>query len=273
MSYEQIEYAVEERITTVTLNRPEKLNAWTTQMGDELRDAMTRAGKDDSVRAIVLTGAGRGFCAGADMGVLNKISEKSREQGGEWAARASSGQKNDAAPEPRFLYMRDIPKPIVCAINGPVAGIGFVMTLYCDIRIASDTALFLTAFSQRGVPAEHGSAWLLPRLIGPGAAMDLLFSSRRVLADEALRLGLVSQVFPEAEFHGQVRQYASLLADRASPLSLRKMKQEVWSALEQSIEQSLAQFENDIAECLGSEDFREGVAHFVEKRAPAFTGR
>jgi enoyl-CoA hydratase/carnithine racemase len=273
MDYEQITYEVDDMVATVTLNRPDKLNAWTARMGDEIRDALTQAGRDEAVRAIVITGAGRGFCAGADMAVLDKVSTGVREKGADWAANASAGRQTNDRKEAKFRYMIEVPKPIIGAINGPTAGIGFVLPLYCDIRLASDSAFFLTAFAQRGVPAEHGSAWLLPRLIGPGPAMDIMFSSRRVHADEALRFGLVSQVFPEATFHAQVRDYARTLAQRSSPLSLRKMKHEIWAGLEQTFDQAIDLFEHDLVDCFASDDFREGVAHFVEKRAPAFTGR
>jgi enoyl-CoA hydratase/carnithine racemase len=272
MDYEQITYEVDDMVATVTLNRPDKLNAWTARMGDEIRDALTQAGRDEAVRAIVITGAGRGFCAGADMAVLDKVSTGVREKGADWAVNASAGGPRQSK-EAKFRYMTEIPKPIIGAINGPTAGIGFVLPLYCDIRVASDSAFFLTAFAQRGVPAEHGSAWLLPRLVGPGPAMDMMFSSRRIHADEALRHGLVSQVFPDATFRAQVRDYARMLAQRSSPVSLRKMKQEIWAGLEQTFGQAIDQFESDLVECFASEDFREGVAHFVEKRAPAFTGR
>jgi enoyl-CoA hydratase/carnithine racemase len=270
MSYEQILYAVEDGVATVTLNRPDRLNAWTGVMHQEVKAAMRAAGDDPAVRVIVLTGAGRGFCAGADMQGLQQIRPEDR-------AAAAPDAPFDPSADPNFQrtysYFPAVPKPIIGAINGACAGLGMVMALYTDLRFASENAVFTTAFARRGLIAEHGISWLLPRLVGLPAAADLLFSARRVSADEALALGLVNRVFPQAEFAAGVAAYARMLATEVSPRSMREMKREIWRGLFQSLGEAIDAANVDMQASFASEDFKEGVAHFVEKRAPAFTGR
>jgi enoyl-CoA hydratase/carnithine racemase len=276
MGYQEIRYEVDGRVATVTLNRPEKLNAWTLVMGREVRHAVSEAARDPDVRVVVLTGAGRGFCAGADMGLLSSI--VSGEQGGE-DARDDAGAPVDADGSARedfhgsYAYFPSVGKPIIAALNGATAGLGLVVALYCDIRFASDTAVFTTAFSRRGLIAEHGISWMLPRLIGLPNALDLLLSGRKLDAAEALRLGLVSRVVPAAELAASVQAYARELADLVSPRSMRVMKRQLWDAQFQSLAEATAAANVAMRESFGSEDFKEGVAHFLEKRAPSFTGR
>jgi len=268
MGYEQIVYEVRDRIATITLNRPEKLNAWTHTMGREVRAAAEGAGRDDEVRVIVLTGAGRGFCAGADMELLAGIS------GGAGADEGSASPVG--APEEfqgRYAYFPRIPKPIIAALNGPTAGLGLIVALYCDLRFATDTAVFTTAFARRGLIAEHGISWMLPRLVGLPHALDLLLSARKIDAGEALRMGLVSDVLPQAQFSAGVRSYARELADFVSPRSLTVMKRQLWHAQFQTLAEATAVADEEMVRSFASEDFKEGVAHFVEKRAPRFTGR
>ncbi|MGA8600534.1 MAG: enoyl-CoA hydratase [Beijerinckiaceae bacterium] len=270
MAYEQILYRVEERVAVVTLNRPDRLNAWTPVMQAEVKAAMRAATGDPQVRVIVLTGAGRGFCAGADMSALQGI---------------QSGERRERAPEEPFdrhahqsfqrthSYFPSVPKPIIAAVNGPCAGLGMVIALYADMRFASQNAVFMTAFSRRGLVAEHGISWLLPRLVGLANAADLLFSARRVEAREAKEIGLVNRVFAAEKFETEVLAYAKMLASEVSPRSLAEMKREIWNAQFQTLGEAIEAADKDMAASFASEDFKEGVAHFVEKRAPAFTGR
>jgi len=270
MAYEQILYRVEERVAVVTLNRPDRLNAWTPLMQAEVKAAMRAASGDPQVRVIVLTGAGRGFCAGADMSALQGI---------------QSGERRERAPEEPFdrhahqsfqrthSYFPSVPKPIIAAVNGPCAGLGMVIALYADMRFASQNAVFMTAFSRRGLIAEHGISWLLPRLVGLANAADLLFSARRVEAREAKEIGLVNRVFAAEKFETEVLAYAKMLASEVSPRSLAEMKREIWNAQFQTLGEAIEAADKDMAASFASEDFKEGVAHFVEKRAPAFTGR
>lgn len=267
-------YEVKERIATVTLNRPDRLNAFNGEMETGLRQAMERAAKDEAVRVIVLTGAGRGFCAGADMDRLSGAAGS----GGATIPREAPppldlGGVKRADFRHRYSYFPAIPKPVIAAVNGPCAGLGFVFACYCDMRFAGSEAIFTTAFSRRGLIAEYGLAWLLPRLVGPGQAADLLFSARRVTAVEAERIGLVNRVSPQAEFMGAVRDYAGELASAVSPRSMRVMKRQMWEAMLSGLGDAVEVANEEMRASFTSEDFREGVAHFVEKRAARFTGR
>jgi enoyl-CoA hydratase/carnithine racemase len=271
VGYEHILYDVRDRVATVTLNRPEKLNAWTAVMGREVRAATTEAGRDDRVRVIVLTGAGRGFCAGADMDLLAGI-----QSGG---AAAAADVARPAAPAAeraefggRYAYFPTIAKPIVAALNGATAGLGLVVALYCDVRFAADSAVFTTAFARRGLVAEHGISWMLPRLVGLPNALDLLLSARKIEAAEALRMGLVNRVVPAAELARAVGAYAAELAELVSPRSMAVMKRQLWDAQFQTLAEATAVADEEMARSFGTADFKEGVAHFVEKRAPRFTG-
>lgn len=274
MAYEQITFETQDGVATVTLNRPDKLNAWTRQMEREVRDAMEQSEKDDTVRVIILTGAGRGFCAGADMDLLSGIEDgtEKREPGAAYGTRPY----NVAIPadyQTQYSYFPSLSKPVIAAINGPAAGLGMVVSLYCDMRFASRDAIFMTAFAKRGLIAEHGISWMLPRLIGHSAALDLLLSSRKVTAEEALRLGLVNQVHEADALLPAVQAYAKDLAKNVSPRSMAVMKRQVYSAQFQSLNEAVAVGNDEMIKSFESEDFKEGVAHFIEKRAPKFTGR
>ncbi len=289
MPYEQIIYTVAGQMATITLNRPDKLNAWTPVMAEEVRDAIYSAAGNNDVRVIVLTGAGRGFCAGADMTELKEAAGQGASDlnGTESPEKAVSilmgtrteeerGEKNlyDARTDfrKRYSYLPSIPKPIIAAINGPAAGLGLIIALYCDLRFASEKARFSTAFSRRGLIAEHGISWLLPRIVGLSNALDLLFSARTFDADEALRLGLVNRLFPEATFTESVLAYAAELATVVSPRSLGVIKKQVWEAQFQTLAEAAGAADRELVRSIESKDFREGVAHFIEKRPPAFTG-
>jgi len=280
MSYQDILYGVEDGVAVVTLNRPDRLNAWRAEMEREVRAAMKAAAEDEAVRVILLTGAGRGFCAGADMGGLQSTVTASRNTAGEGAsaapARTRPGPFDPASRsdfQKQYSYFPAVPKPIIAAINGACAGLGLVMALYADIRFASDAAKFTTAFARRGLIAEHGISWLLPRIVGLANAADLLFSARTILAPEAGAMGLVNRVIPHQSFHDEVMTYARMLAAEVSPRSQREMKREIWNAMFQGLGEAIDAANADMPASFVSEDFKEGVAHFVEKRAAAFTGR
>ena len=266
MTYTDVLYDVDNFVATITLNRPDRLNAWTSEMDADVRHAIEKAAVENSVRAVVLTGAGRGFCAGADMSRLSKISAGQRPSGN-----VSHGGKSGNF-EQKFSYMLDMPKPIFAAINGPIAGIAFCLSLYCDFRYMAEGAKLTTAFAKRGLIAEYGSAWMLPRLIGPMNALDLLYSARAVTAAEAERLGLVRQL-PAENFLQTVRGIARDLVTTSSPRSIGVMKRQVFRSYFQSLAEACAAADAAMVESFQSEDFKEGVAHFVEKRAAAFVGR
>jgi len=271
---EEILYTVSGRVATVTLNRPDKLNAWTRTMQREVREAMHEAAADDQVRVIVLTGAGRGFCAGADMSLLSEVAEGRRTAGAESPADAadpSGSQRLDF--QRQYSYFPALPKPVIAAVNGPAVGLGLVIAMFCDIRFASSEAKFGTAFARRGLIAEYGIAWLLPRITGHANALDVLLSARVFNAQEALRMGLVNQVFEQDQFLENVQTYARDLAENVSPRSLRVIKRQVYEAMFQSLDEALDSATAEMKASLQCEDFKEGVAHFLEKRRPAFTGR
>jgi enoyl-CoA hydratase/carnithine racemase len=268
-------YQVADRVATITLNRPDKLNAWTAIMEREVRSAIEEAERDEDVRVIVLTGAGRGFCAGADMSLLSRVADHGLDESTRERVLRTAGRREGVRPdfEKKYSYFPAAGKPVIAAINGPVVGLGLVITLYCDLRWASDAARFSTAFARRGLIAEYGMAWMLPRLVGLPNALDLLFSARMIDAAEALRMGLVNQVFPQEVFSDNVREHARDLASSVSPRSLRVIKRQVYGAMFQTLAEAFETSEREMLASLQSEDFKEGVAHFLEKRAPAFTGR
>lgn len=263
MKFTEILYETRDQVATLTLNRPDKLNAWTQTMDAEVRAALTAAAADAQVRAIVITGAGRGFCAGADMKLLGSILA-------DGAAAPMAQRPHDE--ERSFEYMLRLGKPLIAAINGPVAGIGLCLTLFCDIRLMAEGAVLTTAFARRGLIAEHGSSWLLPRLVGPMHALDLLYSARLVPAAEAAQMGLV-KLLPQQGFAQAAHARAMELAQLSSPRSMAVIKRQVYDALSQPLDQAAQIADAAMRESFGSEDFREGVAHFLEKRASKFSGR
>jgi enoyl-CoA hydratase/carnithine racemase len=268
-------YEVADRVATITLNRPDKLNAWTATMEQEVRSAVQEAEWDDNVRVIVLTGAGRGFCAGADMSLLNAVATQGLPE--DVAGRIQSGDAAQEGQRPDFQrkhsYFLGVAKPVIAAINGPAVGLGFVIPLYCDLRWAAENARFSTVFSQRGLIAEYGMAWMLPRIVGLSDALDLLFSARTITASEALDLRLVNRVFPQEGFAATVHDQAAKLASSVSPRSTGVMKRQVYAGMFQTLAESFDLSVVEMVASLRSADFKEGVAHFLEKRPPNFSGR
>jgi enoyl-CoA hydratase/carnithine racemase len=256
MDYEQILYEVADNVLTITLNRPDRLNAWTGAMERAYFGALEDCAARADVRAIVVTGAGRGFCAGADMDDLKSI-----------GANGAESADHDRRPQ---TFPLSVPKPIVAAINGPCAGLGLVQALMCDVRFAAAEAKLTTAFARRGLVAEHGISWILPRLVGPARALDLLLSGRVVLGDEAAQLGLVNRAVPGGEVLEEARAYARDLAANCAPSSMAAMKRQVYAALDQDVDTALLEANALMLASLGADDFREGVASFVEKRPPQF---
>ena len=261
MPYDEILYKVESHVATITLNRPDKLNAWTMHMEDEFGHAMREAASDEQARVVIVTGAGRGFCAGADMSLLTAVVEK----GGE--------AQNLGEHQRKHSWLLEVPKPIIAAINGPAVGLGLVIALYCDIRFAAENAKFNTIFAKRGLVAEYGMAWMMPRIVGLANSAELLFSARTIDATEAQRLGLVNRVLPQEGFLDAVKAYAAELASAVSPRSLRIMKHQLYVSQGQSLNQAIDLATAEMFGSFGTEDFKEGVAHFMEKRPAAFTGK
>jgi enoyl-CoA hydratase/carnithine racemase len=275
MTYDEVIYEVDDPVATITLNRPKALNAFTTRMGNELREAFGEAERDQRVVAIILTGAGRGFCAGADMNMLSGISrgDDDSDSASEATATSEAVDVGDASwgddLRGTYTYLMSIPKPIIAAINGPIAGMAVPIALACDLRFMARDAVLTVAFSQRGLIAEWGSSWLLPRLVGTGAALDLLFSSRKVNGAECERIGLVNRAV-DGNVVEAARDYIADLAAHCSPSSLAVMKRQVYQQLHAGLGPAEREAQALMLESFGRPDFGEGVKSFVEKRPPAF---
>jgi enoyl-CoA hydratase/carnithine racemase len=241
-------------------------------MGAELKHALAQAEQDRGVVAIIITGAGRGFCAGADMFLLKGISEGRAAEA--IPAELTAAEPGDVSMGESFrgtyTYLLSIRKPIIAAINGPVAGMAIPIVACCDLRFAGAEASFTTSFSRRGLVAEWGSSWILPRLIGPANALDLLFSARRIDADEALRMGLVNRVVAGAELLPFTRNYVQDLAANCSPTSMMIMKRQVYQHLAESLGHAEKEAVQLMIESFRRPDFREGVTAFLDKRPPRF---
>ncbi len=276
MTYREILTEAHGRVLTVTLHRPAKLNAWTRCMEQEFRHAIESASADPAIGAIVVTGSGRGFCAGADMSDLEMgASGASTEEDRRAAASAQPAVRSEGIGANyawKFSYLLRVPKPILAAINGPVAGIGLCMTMFCDLRYMAHGQKLTTSFARRGLIAEHGISWMLPRLVGPMNALDLLLSARTLDTEEAAAVGLV-KALPAEGFLAAVRVLAHDLATLSSPRSIGVIKHQVYDALFQSLDEAWRRADEEMLLSFASDDFKEGVAHYLQKRPPAFTGR
>lgn len=270
--YEHIRYEVDEPCAVVTLCRPERLNAWTARMEREVKHALAAAEQDARVVGIVLTGAGRAFCSGADMSTLSALASGGElEREGALELRADPGD-GSAHPGYRhtYSYLASLQKPILAAINGPCVGMAVPIACFCDLRFASEQASFMTVFARRGLIAEWGSSWVLPRLCGAANAMDLLLSGRKVDAAEALRIGLVSRVVAPDALLSEAKAYVRALAEHCAPTALAAIKRQVWADLMRPLDEALADANTRMLGTFESADFKEGVAAFVEKRSPKF---
>lgn len=272
--YQDIIYEVDDPVATITLNRPEKLNAWTGTMDKELRHALAAAEADEKVVGIIITGAGRAFCAGADMGNLQTISSS-----GSIGSGAKESVEKPADPgDPEFgesyrqtySYISSIRKPVIAAVNGAAAGMAVPIACFCDMRFGSENAMFMSAFAQRGLIAEWGMSWLLPRLVGTAHTMDILLSSRKIRAKEAAAMGLLNRVVEGEDLIEHTRNYIREMAASCSPASLAVMKKQVYQSLMNELGESLDDANRLMGESFKRPDFKEGVTSFVEGRRPNF---
>ena len=259
---EAVLYEVRDRVAIITFNRPDRLNAWSPDIHRGYFGSLDRAAADPEVRVIVVTGAGRGWCAGADMDVLQGIGDA----GGFQESDEPRAERDDWT----HTHAMTIPKPVIAAINGACAGLGLVHALACDIRFAAEGAKFTVAFGRRGLIGEYGMSWTLPRLVGHSVALDLMLSSRVFLAEEAAELGVVNYLCAPDALMDEVMAYATDLATNVSPTSMAVMKQQVYTHPSMPIEDALAASVELMEASVRRPDFKEGVASFVEKRPPNF---
>lgn len=243
----------------ITLSRPERMNAWTPTMETLYFDALTEAAADDKVRAIVLTGAGRGFCAGADMDDLSDI--------------GASGELAPSGIQARSkTFPLSINKPLIAAINGPCAGLGFVQAMMCDVRFAANGAKLATSFSKIGLIAEHGISWLLPKIVGLSHSLDLLMSGRVITAEDAYAIGLVNYLSEPGDVLTDALGYADRLARSASPKAMAVIKKQIYSHLLMDLDAALVDSDQLMRKAIGTKEMAEGVAAFGERRDPNYTG-
>jgi 2-(1,2-epoxy-1,2-dihydrophenyl)acetyl-CoA isomerase len=264
MSYKCLLYEVKDGVATLTLNRPDRLNALGDTLRDDLQDALTQASDDPEVRVMIVTGAGKGFCSGGDV----KAMSERRESGSGRPLMEKVAPGRDRT----VLAMRDSPKPIIAAVNGAAAGAGMNLALACDMRLASTAAKFAQAFVRRGLHPDWGGTYFLPRIVGTAKAAEMIFTGEIIDAQEALRLGIVSAVHPPEELMPAAHALARKIAD-GPPIAIRLAKRAIYHNLDSDLRQAL-EFETFAQNiCFDTEDAAEGIRAFVEKRPPSFRGR
>ena len=264
MTYECLIYEVKDSIATLTLNRPDRLNALGGSLRDDLHDAITRSAADPDVRVMIITGAGKGFCSGGDVKAMSEAKEGRRER--------PLMEKIAPGRDRTLLAMRDAPQPIIAAVNGAAAGAGMNLALGCDIRLASTAAKFSQAFVKRGLHPDWGGTYFLPRVVGMAKACELIFTGAVIDAAEALRLGIVSQVLAPEELLLAAQTLARAIA-AGPPIAIRLAKRGLYRNAESDLRTALEYETFAQNTCFETEDATEGIKAFVEKREPTFSGR
>ena len=272
MHYQDIIYQVDDPVAVIKFNRPAALNAFTSRMLAEIRHALAAAETDEKVVGIILTGEGRGFCPGMDMNALDAISDGEvgkTDDLAELKAQPGDLELGDNF-QVTYSYLMSIRKPVIAAINGACAGLGLAIASMTDLRIVERSAKFSTAFSQRGLIAEHGISWTLPRLIGSGNALDLLWSARKFTGEEAKDIGLAEKLVEDGESLETAIDYVRNLASFSAPKSLQVMKAQIYRHMNMQLGDAMRETNDWMAASLQRDDFREGVRSFIEKRPPNF---
>lgn len=270
MEYQEILYNTLDGVATITINRPDTLNALTSLTQAEIKHALFISDTTEEVIGTVITGAGRGFCSGVDMKSLGKISDdgkRTQDAFKHLEVSFENENKNFLGSPAYFLALK---KPVIAAINGACAGLGFSYATFCDMRFMDRTAKLVTSFSPRGLIAEHGTSWILPKIIGPSHALDLMWTSRRVDAEEAYRIGYANRLSENAEALKEAQDFIFNLAKTSAPYSLMMMKKQIYQHLNQDLGLSNTESTKWMDESLERDDFKEGIKSFLEKRSPNF---
>ena len=269
MELKNTEYEVDSQgVAIIWLNRPHRMNAWTGRLHTEYRHLLERANSNTAVRAIVVTGRGRGFCVGGDSEALSGHADRGGYDAGISADIAKPGYGTDEHFDASFAYHFGLDKPVIAAMNGPAAGVGLALACFADLRFAVPDVKFTTAHGKLNLPAEYGLSWMLPKIVGLGRANDLLLTSRVFTSDEALTLGFVNQIFEPAELVAQTVAYAHQLIASVSPNSLRQTRWQIYKDLHRDVASAVIESERLIEDMAMEEDFKEGIAALVEKRPP-----
>ena len=271
-TYEQIIYEVDDPVATITMNRPDTLNAMTSLLQAEIRHALDASERNEDIIGTVLTGAGRGFCSGVDMNDLVVMSAAGKSIGKSFEHLAADPGNPDKDPNYMFapLYLLGLRKPIIAAVNGACAGLGFSYATFCDMRFVDRNAKFVSSFAPRGLIAEHGTSWMLPRIVGPSHALDIFWSSRRVEGEEAFRMGYANRLCEPGESVKEAQDYLKMIAGTSAPISIMMMKKQVYKHLMSDLGDAMVEDNQWMSESLAEDDFKEGVASFVERRSPNF---
>src|SRR6188474_2116983 len=260
--YEHVQISTAECIQTITLNRPDRLNAFIGHMRRDLAEALEHAGSDRSVRVIVITGAGRGFCAGGDVAFMAELMQRRNAE--EFSRILGAGRRV-------ILAIRQMTKPVIAAINGPASGAGCNLALACDLRIASTNATFSQSFAKVGLHPDWGGTYFLPRLVTPNKACEMFFLGESIDAEEAMRLGIVNQVVAPEDLETATLELAQRLR-AAPPIALAAAKHAVYMSQAADLEEMLRYETEAQLRCFDSDDGHEGIHAFLEKREPKFTG-
>ena len=269
MELKNTEYEVDAQgLATIWLNRPHRMNAWTGRLHTEYRHLLERANDDSKVRAIIVTGVGKGFCVGGDSQALSGHADRGAYSPGISEDIAKPGYGTDPNFDASFAYHFGLDKPVIAAMNGPAAGVGLALACFADLRFAVPGVKFTTAHGKLNLPAEYGLSWMLPKIVGLGRANDLLLTSRVFTSDEALTLGFVNQIFEPEALMVQTREYAHQLIASVSPNSLRQTSWQIYKDLHRDVASAVIESERLIEDMAKEEDFKEGIAALVEKRPP-----
>ena len=269
MELKNTEYEVDSQgVAIIWLNRPHRMNAWTGRLHTEYRHLLDQANSDHAVRAIIVTGRGKGFCVGGDSQALSGHVDRGGYDPGIRADIAKPGYGTDEHFDASFAYHFGLDKPVIAAMNGPAAGVGLALACFADLRFSVPGVKFTTAHGKLNLPAEYGLSWMLPKIVGLGRANDLLLTSRVFTSDEALSLGFVNQIFEPAELLDRTLEYAHQLIASVSPNSLRQTRWQIYRDLHRDVASAVIESERLIEDMAKEEDFKEGVAALVQKRPP-----